>query len=132
VDTVQNGTVPISVPANGNLVAKERVELFAEVQGVFRNSAHAFKPGQRYNRGQVLLRIDAEEYQASVQSSKSSLYNLITAAMPDLRLDYPDVYEKWQTYLQNFDITKSTPALPEMTSEKERYFINGRDIVTTY
>lgn len=132
VDTVRNGPVPISVPANGNLVAKDRVELFAEVQGVFRRSAHPFKPGQRYRRGQVLLQIDAEEYQASVQSSKSNLYNLITAAMPDLRLDYPDVYSKWQSYLQDFDIAKSTPPLPEMTSEKERYFINGRNIVTTY
>ena len=35
VDTVQNKTIPIIVPANGNLVAKQRVELFSEVQGVF-------------------------------------------------------------------------------------------------
>ncbi|MGB6151954.1 MAG: HlyD family efflux transporter periplasmic adaptor subunit [Pricia sp.] len=132
VDTVRNATVPISVPANGNLVAKQRVELFSEVQGIFRSSAHPFKPGQKYSRGQVLLNIDAQEYRASVQSAKSSLYNLITAAMPDLRLDYPDVYEKWQNYLREFDITKSTPPLPEMTAEKERYFINGRNIVTTY
>ncbi|MGB5274621.1 MAG: efflux transporter periplasmic adaptor subunit, partial [Flavobacteriaceae bacterium] len=33
---VQNGTVPIVVSANGNLMAKSRVELYAEVQGVFR------------------------------------------------------------------------------------------------
>ena len=72
------------------------------------------------------------EYEASVQSSKSNLYNLITAAMPDLRLDYPEVYPKWQAYLKDFDITKRTPLLPEMTSEKERYFINGRNIVTTF
>ena len=131
-DTVQNRSVPIQVQANGNLVAKERVALFAEVQGVFRTSAHPFKAGQAYRRGEVLLRIDASEYQASVQSAKSNLYNLITAAMPDLRLDYPEIYPKWQAYLNSFDITKNTPELPEMTSEQERYFINGRNIVTTY
>ncbi len=132
IDTVRNSAVPIQVKANGNLVAKERVALFAEVQGVFLGSAHPFKPGQSFRRGEVLLRIDASEYQASVQSSKSNLYNLITAAMPDLRLDYPDIYPKWQAYLDSFDVTSRTPELPEMTSEQERYFINGRNIVTTF
>lgn len=131
-DTVRNQAVPIQVQANGNLVAKERVALFAEVQGVFQSSAHPFKPGQSYRKGEVLLRIDASEYLASVQSVKSNLYNLITAAMPDLRLDYPEIYPKWQAYLNSFDITQTTPELPEMTSEQERYFINGRNIVTTY
>ena len=131
-DTVRNQSVPIQVEANGNLVAKERVALYAEVQGVFQGSSHPFKPGQAFSRGEVLLRIDASEYQASVQSAKSNLYNLITAAMPDLRLDYPEIYPKWQAYLNSFDITKGTPVLPEMTSEQERYYINGRNIVTTY
>src|SRR5210317_1911272 len=129
-DTVRNQAVAIQVEANGNLVAKERVALFAEVQGVFQGSSHPFKPGQSFSRGEVLLRIDASEYQASVQSAKSNLYNLITAAMPDLRLDYPDIYPKWQAYLDSFDVTSRTPDLPEMTSEQERYFINGRNIVT--
>ena len=132
IDTVRNSAVPIQVRANGNLVAKERVALFAEVQGVFQGSAHPFKPGQPFRNGEVLLRIDASEYLASVQSAKSNLYNLITAAMPDLRLDYPDIYPKWQAYLDSFDVTKKTPELPEMTSEQERYFINGRNIVTTF
>ncbi|WP_372944542.1 efflux RND transporter periplasmic adaptor subunit [Muriicola sp.] len=132
VDTVVNRTIPIVIPANGNLVAKERVEIFSEVQGIFRSSSHSFKPGQAFRKGEVLLRIDADEYAASVQSAKSNLYNLITAAMPDLRLDYPEVYPKWQAYLNGFDLEKSTPDLPEITSEKERYFISGRNIVTTY
>jgi multidrug efflux pump subunit AcrA (membrane-fusion protein) len=132
VDTVINTTIPIIIPANGNLVAKERVELFAEVQGIFRGSTHPFKPGQAFRKGEVLMRIDATEYAASVQSAKSNLYNLITAAMPDLRLDYPEVYPKWQAYLSGFDLENSTPDLPEITTEKERYFISGRNIVTTY
>ncbi|WP_338156647.1 efflux RND transporter periplasmic adaptor subunit [Robiginitalea aestuariiviva] len=132
VDTVENTAVPIRVRANGNLTAKQRIALFSEVQGIFRGSAHPFKPGQPYSRGEVLLRIDASEYQASVQSAKSNLYNLITAAMPDLRLDFPEIYPKWQAYLDGFDLGGPTPVLPDMTSDKERYFINGRNIVTSY
>ncbi len=132
VDTVHNTSVPIVVPANGNLVAKERVELYAEVQGVFRHGSKLFKAGQNYRKGQTLIRIDAAEYYASVQSAKSSLYNLITSVMPDLRLDYPEISGKWEDYLKGFDMNKPTPPLPEMTSDKERYFITGRGILTNY
>jgi len=79
-----------------------------------------------------LFKIDASEYYASVQSSKSNLYNLITSIMPDLRLDYPEVFPKWQAYLSGFDLDRTTPPLPEMTTEKEKFFISGRGILTNY
>ncbi|WP_397361916.1 efflux RND transporter periplasmic adaptor subunit [Olleya sp. R77988] len=131
-DTVQNTTIPIVIPAQGNLTAKQRVELYSEVQGVFRSGSKLFKPGQTYRKGQTLIRVDASEYYASVQSSKSNLYNSIAAIMPDLRLDFPDVFQKWQSYLNSFDLNKTTPKLPEMTSDKENYFITGRGIITNY
>lgn len=132
VDTVQNSTIPIVISASGNLVAKRRVELFSEVQGIFKPTRKLFKPGQVFRQAEPLIRIDASEYYASVQSAKSNLYNDIAAIMPDLRLDFPDIFSKWQTYLSNFDIEKSTPKLPQMTSEKENFFITGRGIVTSY
>jgi multidrug efflux pump subunit AcrA (membrane-fusion protein) len=132
VDTVMNKTIPIIIPANGNLVAKRRVELFSEVQGVFDGGTKLFKAGQPYRKGETIIRINASEYYATVQSAKSNLYNLITSIMPDLRLDYPEVFEKWNTYLNAFDMNKSTPALPETMSEKEKYFISGRGILTNY
>jgi multidrug efflux pump subunit AcrA (membrane-fusion protein) len=131
-EVVENGTVPIIVSANGNLSAKQRVELYAEVQGVFRKDGKLFKEGQTYSRGETIIRINAEEYAASVQSAKSNLYNDLTSIMPDLRLDYPSIYPKWQSYLNSFDISKSVPSLPEMPTENERFFISGRGILTSY
>ncbi len=132
VDTIENSTVPIVVSANGNLVAKRRVEIFAEVQGVFRPGSKLFKAGQEYRVGQTLIRIDASEYYASVQSAKSNLFNLITSIMPDLQLDYPEHFPKWQQYLNSFDLDKTTPKLPEIDSGKEKFFISGRGILTSY
>ena len=132
VDTVKNSTIPIMVPANGNLKAKRRVELFSEVQGVFRTGSKLFRTGQEYSSGQTLIRIDANEYYASVQSAKSNLYNLLTSIMPDLRLDYPEIYPKWQGYLNGFDLDKTTPTLPEMSNEKEKFFISGRGVISSY
>lgn len=132
VDTVVNKSIPIVIPANGKLVARQRVDLFSEVQGIFQGGAKLFRTGQSYRKGQVLLRINAEEYYASVQSAKSNLYNQITSIMPDLRLDYPEVAPKWEQYLREFNMDASVPALPEMDSDKERFFVNGRGIITSY
>jgi len=132
VDTVKNGLVKIVIPANGSLTAKRRIELFSEVQGIFRSGSKLFRAGQIYNSGQMLIRIDATEYYASVQSAKSNFYNSLVAIMPDLKLDYPDVFNTWQAYLNSFDLNKTTPELPKMSSDKENYFITGRGIVTSY
>lgn len=132
IDTVQNKEIPIIITASGNLTAKHRIELFSEVQGVLRTSRTDFKAGTKYAKGQTLLSLNSDEFYASLQSQKSNLYNLITSIMPDIRLDYPDDFNKWQAYLQNFDLNKSTPKLPEFSSDKEKYFISGRGITTSY
>lgn len=132
VDTVKNKTIEIVIPANGSLVAQNRIELFSEVQGVFNGGSNAFKPGQKFSKGQALIRINSGEYYASVQSAKSNLYNSIAAIMPDLRLDFPNVFQKWQNYLNQFDLNKTTPALPKIDSDKENYFITGRSIISNY
>jgi len=132
VETVKNTTVPITIPTNGNLVAKNRLELYSEVQGVFQSSSHDFKAGQVYKRGETLLTMNSGEYYASVQSAKSNLYNLITSIIPDLRLDFPDYFPIWEKYLMNFDMNKSVPPLPTMEDEKINYFITGRGILSSY
>ncbi|MBI6119162.1 efflux RND transporter periplasmic adaptor subunit [Salegentibacter maritimus] len=132
VETVENRKVPIVVPANGNVTALKKLELFSEVQGIFQRSSKDFRPGQVYSRGQVLLSINSEEYAASVRSAKSELFNNITSIMPDLRLDYPESFPKWQEYLTNFDVNNSIKPLPEPDSDKERYFVTGRGIESAY
>ncbi|MBJ2172866.1 HlyD family efflux transporter periplasmic adaptor subunit [Aureibaculum sp. A20] len=132
IDTVKNGEVPIIISASGNLVAKNKIELYAEVQGVLSTAGKDFKAGTNYQQGQTILRINSDEFYASLQSQKSNLYNLVTSIMPDIRLDFPKEFEKWQSYLQSFDLNKATPKLPEYGSDKEKYFISGRNITTTY
>lgn len=129
---VENGTIPIVIRANGNLVAKNRIDLFSEVQGVLQPSVKEFKPGTTYRKGEVILKMNSEEHYANLQAQKSALYNSITSIMPDIRLDYPDEYQKWQDYLEKFDFEKATPPLPETSSDKEKFFVSGRNIYTTY
>ena len=132
VEEVVNKNIPIVINTSGNLSAKHKIKLFAEVQGVFKPSAKDFKVGTSYYKGEQIIRINSDEFYANLQSQKSDFYNSITSIMPDIRLDFPQEFEKWKTYLQGFDINKTTPKLPEPTTDKEKYFISGRGINSAY
>lgn len=129
---VQNGNTPITVTASGNLAARDRIEIFSEVQGIFEYSANQFKPGVYYKKGTVLLRLNSDEHRANVRSQKSNLYNQIVALLPDLRFDYADAFQKWQDYINNYDMEAGLKPLPEPSSEKEKLFIAGRNINSTW
>lgn len=130
--TVQNGEVPVTIFEKGNLQALRKVELYAEVQGILKTGNKLFKPGQSYSKGNTLFSIDDAEFKAGLVAQKSVLYNLIAQVMPDLKLDYPDVFEKWNQYLSGFQIEQSTPTLPIFSTDREKYFINSKNIITTY
>ena len=132
IDTVQNSNIPVKVRESGRLMAKDRIELYAEVQGVMESTSKEFKPGETYRKGEVMVNIRSDDFFANLQSQKSNLLNLITSILPDLRLDYPDAYLKWDAYVRDFDLSKPTPALPETSSDKEKFFITGRNIYTTF
>ena len=116
VDIAKNTSIPIIIPTNGNLVAKRRVEIYSEVQGIFKLGSKLFKPGEKYQKNEALITINDREYYANVQLAKSNLYNSIAAVLADIRLDFPEVFLKWETYLKSYDLNKSTPKLPKMTA----------------
>jgi multidrug efflux pump subunit AcrA (membrane-fusion protein) len=129
---VQNRSIQVVLPVTGSLKAKNRVNLFSEVQGVMLPDNGKFKTGTAFDAGQSLVLIKADDFKASLMSQRSNLQNLVTAALADLRLDYPSSFDQWNSYLSNFDVNKSLPVLPEPASDKERMFITGRNIYTTY
>jgi len=129
---VKNTATPITVTASGNLAARDRIEIFSEVQGIFEYSARSFKPGVRYESGAVLLQINSDELRANLRAQKSSLYNLMVTLLPDLRFDYPDAFQKWKDYISAFEVNQTLHALPQTTTEKEKLFIAGRNINTTW
>lgn len=131
-EVVNNGDVPVTIEESGRLSSKNILEVYSEVTGVMEPNSKDFKPGTRYRKGEVLVKIRNNDYYANLQAQKSVLQNLITSVLPDLRLDYPDAYPKWDAYLKNFDMDRPIKELPEPGSDKEKFFITGKNIYTTY
>ncbi|MCB0497155.1 MAG: efflux RND transporter periplasmic adaptor subunit [Cyclobacteriaceae bacterium] len=132
VEKVKSHNVPINILESGRLTAKNRVEIYSEVQGVMEATSKEFKPGANYKKGEVLVKIRDNDFYANLQAQKSVLQNLITSILPDLRLDYPDAYVRWDNYLRNFDMSKPIGDLPKPGSDKEKFFVTGKNIYTTY
>ncbi|MFT5884102.1 MAG: membrane fusion protein (multidrug efflux system) [Arcticibacterium sp.] len=132
VQNVNNGDLPVFIETNGTIKAQQRIELFSEVQGVLKPTKKAFKPGQYYKKGELLLEMDSQEFYSSLVSQRSVLYNNIVSIMPDLKFDLSESFQQWQSYLDAFDIQKNIHELPKALNEKEKYFINSKQIVSTY
>ena len=117
---VENGSIQVVLPVTGSLRAKNRVDLFSEVQGVMLPDGGKFKAGTAFNSGRSLVSIKADDFKASLMSQRSNLQNLVTAALADLRLDYPGSFDRWNSYLSSLNVNKSVLELPEPETNKER------------
>ena len=132
VSLVENVSTPITLRTSGNIIAKNQIEIFSEVMGIFESSDRDFKPGTRYRKGEVMLSLNSDEHMANIRAQKSTLINQITLFLPDLKLDYPDAFPKWENYVREYEITQPIAPLPEPSSEREKLFILAKGINTIY
>ena len=62
----------------------------------------------------------------SVIQARSELQNLIASVLPDIKVDFSDNFNNWESYFKNFDVNKSVLELPIAVSDKEKYYIIGK------
>lgn len=130
--TVLNAPVKSSLGVQGRLEAYNKISLFTEVGGMVLETGKPFKKGVYFKKGETLMRIDNAEARLTLQSQKATLLNGIATIMPDLKIDYPESFATWQTYLSGFDVDKRLPELPTARNEREKLFIAGRNLYSQY
>jgi len=122
----------VSIQTNGTLSAKNKIDIVSRTQGVFQGGDRSFRSGVYFNEGDVLVSIDNAEYMANLRASRAQLMQSVTTILGDLKFDYPAAFDKWNNYVQNFDVNRTLAELPETSSAREKAFINGKNIVTQY
>lgn len=132
VRVIENGTVFRKVALSGKLEAVRKIELYAEVSGVFVETSHPFRAGNAFKKGQVLVRIDDEVYRSTVLAERSGLLNALTLLLPDLTIDFPDHVAPWQAYVRNFRIDAPLKPLPKPATDRIRNYLAARNIYTRY
>lgn len=116
----------------GRVASLGNVVLSAEVSGKILPGDVPLKEGQSFQKGDVLVHIYKEDVVASLQSVRSSYLQLVSSALPDIKIDYPDQYPKWSKFFNSINISGMMPELPIIESEKERVFVASRNILTQY
>jgi len=121
-----------SIEIDGRVTAYEKINLAAEVQGKLISTGKNYRQGSSFSKGDLLFKIDNKDDLFNLKAQRSMLYNSITQIMPDLKFDYPNAFPEWKSYLDNFDFDSTTKKLPEQQTQKEKYFIGGKNILNQY
>jgi len=132
VQKAKIGAFAPQIELEGRLSAYNKIDIFAEVGGRLLSTERPFKIGSRFGKGSVLMNIDREEAKLNLLSQKSSLVNSITQMMPDLKIDYPESFVNWSSYLSSFDINQPVRTFPTAVNEQETFFVNSRNLSTQY
>jgi membrane fusion protein (multidrug efflux system) len=127
-----NTEIPSALEIQGALVAFDKIDIFAEVSGTLLETARPFKVGSYFPKGSLLIKVDEREAKLNLLAQKSTLLNSITQLMPDLKIDYPESFQNWKNYLDQFDAEKPLAAFPEAVTDQEKYFIASRNLYTQY
>ncbi len=129
---VTNGIAPLIIEGSGQVKAKDRIDIFSEVNGVLQKTNKDFRIGVSFKKGELMIKINDSEFRASLYARHSDFQNLITSLLPDIKLEFPDEFDKWYDYLTTMEIDKPLKPLPEVKSKKEKFFITGRNIYSSY
>jgi len=132
VATVKNAALATKLGVQGRLEAYNKIALFTEVGGAVLETGKPFKKGVYFSKGETLLRIDDAEARLSLQAQKATLLNGIAMIMPDLKIDYPESFSAWESYLGQFDENAPIPPLPEAINQREKLFIAGRNLYSQF
>ncbi len=132
VAEITNGQVQRNITMNGKVQAVKKIEIYAEVTGVFIDGDKPFREGRRFSKGEVLLRIEDSVYRNTVLAEKSSLLNELTLLMPDLLIDFPEYAGPWKQYLEDFSIDKPLRPLPSAPNDRLRNYVAARNIYNKF
>lgn len=129
---VENKTEVLNVGGYGTVSSFNAVDLACEIQGKLNEGKYPLKPGTKFRKGDLLFRINDTDARYSLRSRKSSFISIIANLLPDIKIDFPDEFTKWSSYIDEIKLNEDLPQLPSWKSSKEKIFLSTRNVLTEY
>lgn len=124
--------VSYTISSTGRLGSQSYVDIISEVQGEILPGNVPLKKGQRFRKGDLLIKIYDEITDYNLKAAKSRFQNSIANILPDFKIDFPEDYQKIKDFFDALKINEPLPDLPEITSDQERIFLASRNILNDY
>lgn len=131
-EPVEYSEIKTEVEAYGRVETAQALDLVSEVAGRMYQGNVRLKEGTSFQKGTLLFYVDDTEATLNLKSQKSNFVRDLAAILPDLKLDFSEKYNKWESFYSNVDIEKPLPALPKQISDKEKTFLATKGIFTSY
>lgn len=116
----------------GRVVASHDVLMVAEAAGKIEQGAVLLKKGTSFRKGQLLATIYKDEAELALKAKKSSFLTSLSEILPDLRVDYPEEYDRYYDYFTSVKLDEPLPALPTPKNDKLKVFLSSRSILSEY
>jgi membrane fusion protein, multidrug efflux system len=132
VAPVLNQALTSTLTAYGQILPNQQLDVTMQVQGFLERDQRSLRPGMAFKKNDMLYKVERVDALYNIIARRSAFTNLITSALPDLKVDYPSAYPKWEKFLTEIDAVKALPPLPSINDKREKLFINSRNIPSEY
>ena len=130
VITLQN--VSSNITAYGRLNTAHPLTLYSEVNGTLVRGDIPFQPAQKFNRGDLLIKIDDRQIHLDINSAKSDFLNALATVLPEIKVDFPEEFPTWQAYFERCGFDKELSVLPETSNQKIKLYLSRFNIYKLY
>ncbi len=120
------------INALGKVVSSQPVELYSEVSGVMEAGGVPFQPGQIFNKGDLLVKIDDRQAVLNLSSRKSELLSALANVLPEIKSDFEDEYPIWQDFFDKINFRDRLPDMPEPGDRKIKLFLARYNVYKNY
>ncbi|MUP39795.1 efflux RND transporter periplasmic adaptor subunit [Labilibaculum euxinus] len=132
VEAVKYNEISSPIVEKGRLASNLEVNLSSEVAGRIVGTGVPLKVGQKFKKGQLLIRIYEEDAKMDLRALKSRFLNKLAENLPDIKVDYADNFEAWMNFFNAINLEESIPELPKVKSDQEKVFMASRNILGDY
>lgn len=131
-EVVELKDIPSQVTAYGRLMSAQPITLFSEVSGEIIRGSVPFQPAQSFKKGDLLLKIDDRQIKLDINTAKSDFLNAVASVLPELKVDFPEEYEKYQAYFDCCGFDEKLGELPETDNQKVKLFLSRFNVYKLY
>jgi multidrug efflux pump subunit AcrA (membrane-fusion protein) len=131
-ETVSYTDIVSPLSREGRVVSSNEVMLVAEASGKILSGQAPLRKGTSFRKGQLMASIYSDEVELSIKARKSHYLTTLSSLLPDIKVDFPDRYERFLKFFNSIEMDKKLPDLPEIADEKLKIFLASRSIISEY
>lgn len=122
----------LEIVGNGIVESKSVLDVVSEVSGKIDYAKNNLKNGTFVKKGETVIKLDSREIENNLYSLRSDFITALATILPDLKVESPELYDKWFDYFSAVDIHQGIPDLPEISHLQEKIKLSSRQIFTKY